>query len=129
MANDNNRLTRRDFILGTSGIGLLWAGGAHGLLAVDRAIGAQPREPARSRVILARDRDVLDGRTPDPARLAQLLDRGVGALLQESDPSAAWRRLLSPSDVVGIKRNAWRFLPTPSPTGTTVDDPSPANHP
>lgn len=34
-------------------------------------------------------------------------------LLEESSPSAAWKRLLRPSDTLGIKSNVWRFLPTP----------------
>jgi hypothetical protein len=42
-----------------------------------------------------------------------MLDQGVTALLDVTDPVAAWRRLISPTDVVGIKSNVWRFLPTP----------------
>ena len=34
-------------------------------------------------------------------------------VLGEKDPAGAWRRLLSYRDVVGIKSNVWRFLPTP----------------
>ena len=113
MANADTGLTRRDFICGASGVGLLYAGGAFGWLAPRGASGAEPGDSSRSRVVLIRDRDVLEGRTPNPERLAQMVDRGVAALLGEPDPAAAWRRLLSPSDVLGIKSNAWRFLPTP----------------
>jgi hypothetical protein len=37
----------------------------------------------------------------------------VAALFEEDDASAAWRRMISASDVVGIKSNVWSHLPTP----------------
>jgi hypothetical protein len=42
-----------------------------------------------------------------------MLNEGLTALLGEQNPAAAWRRLFSPSDVVGIKSNVWGRLPTP----------------
>ena len=42
-----------------------------------------------------------------------MLNEAVKTLLNEKDPVKAWRRLIKPSDIVGIKSNEWRFLPTP----------------
>jgi hypothetical protein len=65
-------------------------------------------------VVLIRHRDVLDpeGR-PDSRLLHRMLNDGVASLLGEEDPAKAWRRLISPEDVVGIKSNVWKYLPTP----------------
>ena len=42
-----------------------------------------------------------------------MLNQAVSALMQEEQASAAWKRLVAPSDVVGIKSNVWRYLATP----------------
>jgi hypothetical protein len=114
-ARDNRGgLTRREFIRGAAGAALV---GATGLLPPHREVRAAPGEPAQavtSRVVLVRDRNVLDkNRRPDPKGLARMADDGISALLGQEDPSQAWGRLFSTGDVVGIKSNAWRFLPTP----------------
>jgi hypothetical protein len=69
---------------------------------------------ARTRVVLVRDANVLD---PDgkvvPSIIGKMLDDGVTALVGEPDPKAAWAKLLSPTDVLGIKTNRWKYIPTP----------------
>jgi hypothetical protein len=102
------KLSRRDFL--TTGTGAA----AAGLLAG----GARPAEgetdKPRGRVVLVRDPKVLGAeREPDPTILHDMLNRGVASLFEEKDSAAAWRRLISPSDVVGIKSNVWGYLPTP----------------
>jgi hypothetical protein len=42
-----------------------------------------------------------------------MLNEAVVALLEVTEPAAGWKRLIRPSDVVGIKSNVWRNLPTP----------------
>jgi hypothetical protein len=80
----------------------------------NRAAAVDDDERPTSRVVLIRDRDVLDRKgEPDPQILHRMLNRGVAELLGEREPGAAWRRLVSPDDVVGIKSNVWRYLPTP----------------
>ena len=97
---------RRDFL--TVGTGVA----AAGLLGVPPgdATGQQPT----SRVVLVRSKNVLDeeGR-PDADELHRMLNQAVTALFEEDDASAAWRRMISASDVVGIKSNVWSHLPTP----------------
>jgi hypothetical protein len=45
--------------------------------------------------------------------LQAMLDEAVKTLLGTPEPVDAWRTLVKPSDVVGIKSNAWERLPTP----------------
>jgi len=93
---------------------------AAGVLGLDRAEGAKG---ATARVVLIRRREVLDadGRA-DPVVLHDMLNEAVGALLGEKDPAAAWRRLVQPSDVVGIKSNVWEHLPTPPALEQAIRD-------
>jgi hypothetical protein len=68
----------------------------------------------RSKVVLVRDSDVLDGSgKPRAEVISRMLDEGVAELLGEARPEAAWARLVQPEDTVGVKSNEWRFLPTP----------------
>jgi hypothetical protein len=49
-----------------------------------------------------------------------MLDDAVARLLDETDAAAAWRRLVRPNDVVGIKTNQWERLPTPAAVETAL---------
>jgi hypothetical protein len=49
-----------------------------------------------------------------------MLNNGLTELTGEKGAAAAWRRLFSPSDVVGIKSNVWHYLPTPSALETAI---------
>jgi hypothetical protein len=43
-----------------------------------------------------------------------MLDQGVSRFLGEKDPLRAWKKLVKPTDMVGIKSNSWSPLPTPA---------------
>jgi hypothetical protein len=45
--------------------------------------------------------------------LQTMLDEAVCALVGKKEAPAAWQTLFVKTDVVGIKTNAWRYLPTP----------------
>lgn len=68
----------------------------------------------RSKVVLVRHPDVLDksGRINTKV-LQEMLDQSVTALVGVDDPVEAWRKLVKPTDLVGIKTNVWAYLPTP----------------
>ena len=108
MASRSRVITRRDFVRvggGLAAVGLLGGGRRH-------AEGQEP--PARSRVVLIRRQDALDAAgAPDGAVLHEMLNEAVAALLEIAGPAAAWKRLIRPGDVVGIKSNVWRNLATP----------------
>jgi hypothetical protein len=102
--------------------GFLQVGGAAaaaGLLGVREAGAAD----ARARVVLVRRKEVLgpDGRVSGPV-IHEMLNQAVAALLGEKDAGAAWRRLVKPSDVVGVKSNAWGRLPTPPELEQAIRD-------
>jgi hypothetical protein len=68
----------------------------------------------RAKVVVIRNQKVLDAEGKvDGAILQAMLDEAVSRLLDEKVPMMAWQRLFKKSDVVGIKSNVWRFLPTP----------------
>ncbi len=109
MTAPRDDLSRRDFIRGTATATLA------GMTGTAQAMRpAKPEADGKTRVVLVRDKDVLDDQgQPDPGRIQKMLDDGVLALLGEQDVRAVWRRLIKPDDVVGIKSNVWARLPTP----------------
>ncbi len=116
MGQDKKSITRRDFIRAGSCVTM---GAIMGL----PLMGAAPIEKrGKSRVVLIRDEAALDGQgMPRPESLENMLDQGVMALLDAPDPVAAWRRLVKPSDTVGIKSNVWSYLPTPPSLVRTIE--------
>jgi len=99
-------VTRRDFLRGTTGLIMTLGFGA-----------SLPRKGAaeeRAKVVVIRNQKVLnpEGKV-DGTILQSMLDEAVARLLGEKDPLKAWQRLFKKSDVVGVKSNTWRFLPTP----------------
>jgi len=108
MSRRSTVITRRDFVRVGSGLA------AAGLLGAHRPGSVAAAEPARSRVVLVRAQDALDAAgAPDGASLHRMLNEAVTALLETPSPSDAWKRLIRPADVVGIKTNVWRNLATP----------------
>ena len=49
----------------------------------------------------------------NPEIIADMLDKAVTVLFDQDDPMQAWKQVVSPDDIVGIKSNVWRYLPTP----------------
>jgi uncharacterized protein (DUF362 family) len=95
--------TRRDFLKGClTGAAALGAG---------LSAPAQQRAPAAgSRVVVAHDPMLRgSGSAVDAGRIQALLDRAMQALFGRDNPPAtalaAWRRLVSPGDRVGLKVN------------------------
>jgi hypothetical protein len=103
---EKNIITRRDFLrIGT-------AAAVGGLLGLPRT--ASTKTVGKSRVILIRNKDVIDGTGSLRAEvIGQMLDQALTTLLGTPDPVSAWEQLVKPEDVVGIKTNVWYHLPTP----------------
>jgi uncharacterized protein (DUF362 family) len=63
-------------------------------------------ETGRSRVVIARDAKIRSGGEGfDSARLAQLLDRSLQATFNCDSPLEAWKKVVRPGEVVGLKVN------------------------
>lgn len=109
MAETTDGLTRREFF---KGAGLAAAGGAVGLA------GAQDDEPGTkrktSRVVLSRDeKAVSEAGVIDGDRIQKMMDQAMTSLFGMEDPAACWKLIIKPDDIVGLKSNVWRHLPTP----------------
>jgi len=111
----NRTITRRDFLKVASAAPLAGAlapalKGASGASGTAGAAGAAEE---KVRVVLVRDPSPLGSGGAPPAEVVQrMLDDAVRALLGEKDIAKAWKTLIRPEDVVGIKTNAWRYIPT-----------------
>ncbi|NIM58045.1 MAG: DUF362 domain-containing protein [Candidatus Aminicenantes bacterium] len=85
-------------------------------LAGALASGLKAREKPsldKARVVLVRDKNALISfNNPHPEVIRKMLDEAVTTLLGEKDPVDAWRKLIKPSDIVGIKSNVWHYIPT-----------------
>ncbi len=99
-------ITRRDFIKGAAGIVLT--------TAIGSSLPSAGEAETRSRVVVVRDANVLGPQGEINSKVLQsMLDEAVRALTNKKDAQAGWKTLIKKSDIVGIKTNAWRQLPTP----------------
>jgi hypothetical protein len=109
MSGSGKVITRRDFLRG--GICATLAA------AMGLPLESQEKKTETSRltkVVLIRDEKVIDEKGQINAEvIQQMLDQAVSELLGKKDPVLAWKNLIQPSDIVGIKSNVWRPLPTP----------------
>jgi hypothetical protein len=109
MLDDNSKLTRRDFIKTTGTVAL---GAAVGLPAMAQET---TEEVVKSKVVLVRNPDAVgkEGKLNGEI-LHQMMDEAVTTLFGNEDPIACWKQIIKPEDIVGIKSNVWRYLPTPA---------------
>jgi uncharacterized protein (DUF362 family) len=70
------------------------------------AVPSDSAEVGRSRVVIARDGKIRSAGTGfDSARLAQLLDHSLQAAFNCDSPLEAWKKVVRPGEVVGLKVN------------------------
>ncbi len=68
----------------------------------------------KSRVVLIRHKDVMDDAGKiNPFIMQDMIDKAV-VELTGLDIKGAWKSLVKPNDIVGIKSNVWKYIPTPS---------------
>jgi hypothetical protein len=80
-----------------------------------------PVKSGRSRVVLVRDLNVLDENSnPQYAVVEEMLDTGIKALTGMPDPQSAWKTIIKPDDIVGIKNNRWPYLRTTAEVENTI---------
>ena len=105
---ENKGHTRRQFLKDTTSAAL--AGALY--LSSPAKLFAQTKK--KTRVILIRNKDVLDDlNKPRGKVVREMLDGAIATLLNEKDPIKAWKEIIKPTDIVGIKSNEWGSLPTP----------------
>jgi hypothetical protein len=106
MADKN--LTRREFLkTGTLAV-------AASTLVMNVPIDLFGQTDSKTRVVLIRNKDVLDKNGNIKVEtLQQMLDEAVQKIFGAPDASSAWKKIIKSKDVVGIKTNVWRYMPTP----------------
>jgi hypothetical protein len=110
MTEKKRIITRRDFIRTGSHVVM---GSLMGLPLLRKAAGYAGE---KSRVVLIRNPEVTDGYGTLHANvLVDMLDQAVTRLHGSANSATAWGKMAKPGDIVGIKSNVWRYLPTPAP--------------
>lgn len=100
-------LTRREFIKASA------VAAAAGAVMLNSPLDLFGQSGSKSRVVLIRNENLLDKLNNPKADVVQsMLDEAVCALFEIDDPVTAWMEVIRPQDIVGIKTNVWRFLPT-----------------
>ena len=117
MPEKKHVITRRDFIR-TGSCAVM--GSLMGFPWIREAAG---QSDARSRVVLIRDQKVTAGYgSLDEERARNMLDQAVAVALGAANPESAWRQIVKPQDIVGIKSNVWHYLPTPKSLEDALTD-------
>ncbi|MGD2184723.1 MAG: DUF362 domain-containing protein [Desulfobacterales bacterium] len=108
MTDKSRIITRRDFLRTGSCVVM---GSLMGLPILNNASAGQT---PKSKVVLIRDSAAVDGMNLKSSILEEMLDEAVTTLLGDTDVTSAWKQLVRPTDIVGIKSNVWGPLPTPA---------------
>ncbi len=91
--------SRRDFLRGC-------VAGAFFPAVLKSALNPAEGGRATSKVVIARDAGLRpDGTNVDEARVGKLVDRALAAFFDRKDSMQAWRELVKPGEVVGLKVN------------------------
>jgi len=102
-------ITRRTLLKNSA---IAAAGGAVYLNFPVKLFGRNPGK--KTKVILIRDEKVIDdSRTIDKTVIRNMLDEAVKELTGYDEIQVAWKSLIKPDDIVGIKTNVWSRLRTP----------------
>jgi uncharacterized protein (DUF362 family) len=99
--------TRRSFLKQSFSLGsAVWAINPAGRGTGGAAAQLTPAGSGLARVVIARDAKIRNANSSlDSAQLAKLLDRALQATFNCNSPLEAWKRVLRPGEVVGLKVN------------------------
>ncbi len=103
----NGKISRRKLLKQTS------LAAVSGLLYMSLPEQLLASEKEKSKVVLIRNKDLFDGNNLRSEVVQDMLDEAVRQLAQSDDTREAWGKFIHSSDIVGIKTNAWNYLPTP----------------
>lgn len=102
-------ITRRDF-LRTAAVSPV-----AGVFASNFKLLGVQSSPPKAKVVLIRDEDALVAfKEPNLEVVQKMLDTALSTLMKEKEPLQAWKQVIKPSDIVGIKSNVMNYLPTTS---------------
>lgn len=102
-------ITRRDFLKGATFATLATSMGFSAEVFGEDEVTAK-----KARVVLVRDPDVIDSEGKINAEvMGEMLDKAMSTFFYTDIPDDAWKTIIYPNDIVGIKSNVWGPLPTP----------------
>ncbi|MFH0991463.1 MAG: DUF362 domain-containing protein [bacterium] len=102
----DSTITRRDFLRTTAAAAV--AG------TVMMPLLADQEEKKKAKVILIRHKNVIDqdGKV-NRTIIEEMADEAMTTLFNVGSAGEAWKKIVTPKDIVGIKTNVWRYLRTP----------------
>jgi hypothetical protein len=104
------KITRRELLKRSA----MMAAGSVVMLNRPATLWADANTTALSKVVLIRDKDLFDSNDHIDAKICEaMLNEAVCTLTGTKNPEDAWKTIVKPSDIVGIKTNSWNGLPTP----------------
>ncbi len=71
------------------------------------------KKQSLTKVVLIRNKDVMKSGDVDKDILNQMIDQAVVELTGAGSAAEAWKQMLKPDDILGIKSNEWNYLRTP----------------
>jgi len=93
-------MLRRDFIKNTSIFG------SAAILAPNFTFNHSDLSPRKSRVVLSSDPQIQDKKNIiNTDRLSKMLDKGIQNLFKVDNPIEAWKKIIKPGEVIGLKVN------------------------
>ena len=102
------KVNRRDFIKTTG------TAAAAGALYFSMPGSVRALQQEKSRVVLIRDENAVDELyKADREVTKRIFDDAIRRLTGEDDIQTAWKKIIRPGDVVGVKSNEWRHIHTP----------------
>ncbi len=106
-------ITRRDFLRVAAMTPFAGAWACSQKSVEKEKLAGKIEEAGKVKVVLIRDENALVSfKKPDPDVIQRMLDEAISALFDVKDPVEAWKGIIKPSDIVGIKSNVWRPIPT-----------------
>ena len=106
-------ITRRDFLKVAAMTPFAGAWACSPKSVEKEKLAAETDKSGKVKVVLIRDENALVSfKKPDPDVVQRMLDEAVSTLFNVDDPVEAWKGIIRPSDIVGIKSNVWRPIPT-----------------
>jgi hypothetical protein len=106
--DSEKKISRRQFIKNASAVAV-----GSGFLLSGRDVSTAPRQADKSKVVLVRDLNVLDDAGAPRAEVVQeMIDTGLKALTGQPDSLSAWKTIVKPGDIIGLKNNRWPYLQT-----------------
>ena len=111
-------ITRRDFLRAAAVSPLAGALNSCRKLSSRYKNSLQPvsqTDADKTKVVLIRQKNALSGfKKPNKEVVEKMLNDAISTLFGAKDPIPAWKQIIKPTDIVGIKSNVWRYLPTTS---------------